>query len=96
MIASVTIRILAWPMPAMASPRRALEPGPTISVGCGNGSKRVTRRAPRITAPMPEWRMAGLRKSFRFKSGLLLAGSSGVADLGERGADVDRTGPDSL
>ena len=63
MTASVTIRIFAWPKPAMAWPSRALEPGPTSSVGCGMGMKRVSLPAPFISTSRPAARVVSGMKS---------------------------------
>ena len=59
----VTIITLRWPKPDTACPNRALEPGPTSSVGWGMGMKRVTMPAPFISAPRPAARVASGMKS---------------------------------
>ena len=50
---SVTIMTLRWPNAAIARPSRALDPGPTSSIGCGMGRSPVTTPAARIAVDNP-------------------------------------------
>jgi hypothetical protein len=54
----------------MACPKRALDPGPTIMVGWGIGSSRVTTPAARITVESPTERTALLQKFVSIKTSL--------------------------